>query len=67
MPDWLFGRPTIIALAVIGGVLSLLASWCHSRGILSPEQTVWLNKTAYAFMIASMILFISVGFFGAGQ
>lgn len=66
MPDWIFGRPTIIALAIIGGVFSLLASWLHSRGILSEQQFDLLNRVAYAFMGASMLLFIGVGFFGAG-
>ena len=62
MPDWLLNRSTIIALAVIGGVISLAASLCRSRGILSEQQIVWLYKGAYAFMGASMILFIVVGF-----
>jgi hypothetical protein len=65
MPDWLLSRPTVIALAIGGGAFSLLASWCKSRGILSAQQVIWLNKTAYGFMAASIILFIIVVFVGA--
>ena len=62
MPDWLINRPTIIGLAVIGGALSLLASWCQSRGVLAEHQVSWLNKAAYAFMAVSIVLFITAGF-----
>jgi len=64
MPDWLLSRSTIIALAVIGGVISVVASQCQSRGFLSEQHVIWLNKTAYTFMGISMVLFIVVGFFG---
>jgi len=67
MPEWLFNRPTIIALAIVGGAFSLLASWCHSRGVLSAQQVVWLNKAAYFFMIISVVLFIGAGFFGVNS
>lgn len=67
MPDWLFSRPTIITLAVIGGLFSLLASWCQSRGVLSEQSAAWLNKASYAFMFTSMVLFIVVGLFGLGR
>jgi len=63
MPDWLLSRPLIISLAVIGGVISLLIPWCKSRGVLTEQQIVWLNKASYAFMGASIILFIAAGFF----
>ncbi len=67
MPDWLLNRSTVIALAIIGGLISLVASLCRSRGILSEQQITWLNKSAYAFMGVSMILFIVAGFFGEKQ
>jgi len=66
MPDWLLSRQTVIALAIVGGVLSVLASWGKSQGFLSAQPAYWINKTAYAFMLMSIVLFISVGFFGAG-
>ncbi len=67
MVEWLFGRPLVIALAVCGGAISILASWCHSRRLLSEESIASLNKTAYAFMGASMVLFICIGIFGVGR
>lgn len=67
MPDWLLTRPTIIGLAVIGGVLSMLASWCQSREMLPERQVKWLNKAAYTFMTVSIVLFITAGLIGAGK
>ena len=63
MPDWLLGRPLIIALALIGGAISLLISWNKSRRMLTKEQIHWLNKASYAFMGASIILFVVAGLF----
>jgi hypothetical protein len=67
MPDWLFYRPTIIGLAITGGVCSLLASWCQSRKTLAPPYAIWLGKASYAFMAVSVVLFIGAGMFGAEQ
>jgi len=67
MIDWLLNRTTVISLAVIGGVFSVLASWCQSRGMVSEQKAIWLNKAAYIFMAASIILFIGSGLFGAGK
>ena len=66
MPDWLFERSTVIGLAVLGGVFSILASLCQSRGWLTEQQCKTLNKVAYAFMGASMVLFIFAGLLGIG-
>jgi len=66
MPDWLFDRTTVIALAIAGGVLSLLASWSHSTGRVTQQQHKLLNRAAYAFMAVSMVLFICAGLFGMG-
>lgn len=67
MPDWLFSRSTVIALALAGGALSILASWCHSRNRVSEKQLHLLNRAAYVFMGASMILFVFAGLVGAGS
>ena len=64
MLDWLLNRPVVIGLAVTGGALSLLASWCQARGWLAEHQLKWLNKAAYAFMAGSIILFITAGLLG---
>jgi membrane protein required for beta-lactamase induction len=67
MPDWLLSRPTVIALAIAGGACSLLVSWCQSGGRLSPRQLSWLSRASYGFMAASIVLFITAGFFGSEQ
>lgn len=67
MPDWLFNRSTVIALALAGGAFSLLASWCHSNNRVSEQQLHWLNRAAYLFMGASMVLFVCAGLFGMGR
>jgi H+/Cl- antiporter ClcA len=63
MPDWLLDRTTVIGLAIVGGAFSILASWCQSRE--KPARFAKrLNKVAYLFMAASIILFIVAGMFG---
>ena len=51
----------------MGGGFSVLASWCKSRGVVSEQKVIWMNKAAYIFMAASIILFIGAGIFGAGN
>ena len=64
MPDWLFERSTVVGLAAIGGVLAILASWCRSRNWVAEERAEFLNKASYAFMAASVFLFIGAGLLG---
>ena len=63
MIDFLLDRTTVISLAVIGGVFSMLASWCSTRGTTSEKNIKLLNKAAYGFMAVSVILFIAAGLF----
>ena len=65
MIEWLLSRATIISLAVVGGVLSMLASWCGSRNLISEQHVAYLNKAAYVFMAISMVLFIAAGMYGS--
>jgi membrane protein required for beta-lactamase induction len=67
MTEWLLSRATIISLAVLGGVCSVLASWCGSRQLISEENAARLNKAAYTFMAISIVLFIAAGMFGSGS
>jgi predicted membrane channel-forming protein YqfA (hemolysin III family) len=67
MAELLLNRTTVIGLAVIGGVLSVLASWCQSQNLITQHRAAWLNRIAYAFMAASMVLFIAAGLFDFGQ
>lgn len=66
MPDWLLDRSTVITLAVIGGLLSLLVSWLGPRNLISAQQAGFLTKASYAFMAVSIVLFLAAGLLGRG-
>jgi hypothetical protein len=66
MIDLVFTREVVISLAVLGAVLSVLASVLQSRrgeGTLV-TALVW---TGYGFMGVSMALFAAIGLLGLGQ
>ena len=60
----LLDRRLVIALAVAGGALAVLASVLQVRGILGAKGARNLNYAAYAFMGASILLFIVAGLRG---
>jgi hypothetical protein len=60
----LLDRGVVIALAVAGGALALLASFLQVRGIVGTKGARNLNYAAYAFMGASMLLFALAGLWG---
>jgi hypothetical protein len=62
MPEWLFARGTIIALAIAGGAMSVLASVLLAQGKATPQRAKQLNRVGYALMLISMGLFIVAGF-----
>ena len=58
--NWLFERPVVITLAIIGGALSLAAMLMQNKSAM--EQ--WIrrfNLASYFFMGASVVLFIIAG------
>jgi predicted membrane channel-forming protein YqfA (hemolysin III family) len=61
--EWLLARPTVIGLAVIGGVLSVLAMLLRKREG-AQEMARQLDIAGYVFMGTSILLFIVVGFRG---
>jgi predicted membrane channel-forming protein YqfA (hemolysin III family) len=61
--EWLLARPTVIGLAVIGGVLSVLAMLLRKREG-SQKMARQLDIAGYVFMGTSILLFIVVGFRG---
>ena len=65
--DILLDRRVVIALAVAGGVLSVLASVLQMRGRVGPRGARNLNYAGYAFMGVSMLLFSLAGLTGAGR
>lgn len=61
----LLDRRLVIALAVAGGLLTVLASVLQVRGIVGERGARRLNYAGYAFMGASMLLFVLAGLTGA--
>jgi uncharacterized membrane protein len=58
--EWLIARPTVIGIAVAGGVFSLAAMLLKNKP--GRAKLVWrLNMTSYLLMGASMLLFIVAG------
>ena len=64
--DWLFERATIISLACIGGIASTIAWVLAKKGGEAASYARVINIIAYAFMGASVVLFIAAGFRGGG-
>ena len=60
----LLTRPAVVALAVLGALLSVCASIFGARGMLTPIQSRRLNVVAYVVMGASMLLFALAGLRG---
>ena len=60
--EFLPGRPTVIALAIVGGLLSVVAMAVRRRG--SEHWAKRLDWASYAFMGVSMFFFIAAGLRG---
>jgi membrane protein insertase Oxa1/YidC/SpoIIIJ len=62
--DFILSRETVITLAIIGGVFSMIVSWCRKNGKASEQVIKWMNKISYICMSVSIFLFIAAGLFG---
>jgi hypothetical protein len=60
----LIDRRVVIALAIAGAVLSTGASMLQARRKLGARGARNLNYAGYAFMLASMVLFVLAGLRG---
>lgn len=60
--EFLLSRPVVIALALLGALLSSAASIGQVRKAFSLQAARALNLAGYACMAASMLLFIVAGF-----
>ena len=61
----LLQRPVIIALAITGGVISVLGSILVRRGSwIGPRAARLVLRTGYAVTWSSVALFIAAGFWG---
>lgn len=59
--ETLLGRPAVIALALTGAVLSVLAIFLRKR-VGREDLARRIDATGYIFMGLSMLLFVIVGF-----
>jgi hypothetical protein len=59
--EFLLARPVVVALAVLGAVLSSSASFLQTRGYIGEKAGRALNWAGYGFMGASMALFALAG------
>jgi hypothetical protein len=62
--DFLLTRPVVIALAVLGALLSAAASFLQLRGYVDAKSGRALNWAGYACMGVSMLLFALAGRLG---
>lgn len=60
--EWLFSRNVVIILAVMGAIVSALATVLQGRGSIGEARARQLNITGYGFMAASMVFFVVIGF-----
>jgi hypothetical protein len=60
----LLTKPVVVGLAILGALLSTLASWLQRRNKLSGPGARALNYAGYGFMGASMLLFAWAGLRG---
>jgi uncharacterized protein with PQ loop repeat len=58
---WLLSREVVLGLAVLGAVLSVLASILQSKRKVSEETAKRINLSGYLFMGISIALFIFTG------
>ena len=57
----LLGKPVVVALAIIGALLSTAASLLQARNHVSAGTGRVLNWAGYGVMGASMLLFVLAG------
>ena len=62
--EWLLSRPAVVALAVLGAILAMIASALRARGKLNDAQARRLNVAGYVAMGVSMLLFAVAGLRG---
>ena len=65
MMELLLSRPVVVALAVLGALLSASSSFLQLRGHVSQKTARALNWAGYGFMGASIVLFVLAGLRGA--
>jgi hypothetical protein len=59
--ELLLTKPVVVSLAVLGAILSSLASYLQTRGRVTEKTGRALNYAGYGVMGASMLLFVLAG------
>jgi hypothetical protein len=59
--ELLLTKPAVVALAILGAVLSSSASFLQMRGYVTAKAAKALNWAGYGVMGASMLLFVLAG------
>jgi hypothetical protein len=59
--EFLLSKPVVVALAIIGALLSTAASFLQTRRYISETAAKALNLAGYGVMGASMALFVLAG------
>jgi hypothetical protein len=59
--ELLLTKPVVVALAIVGAVLSSGASFLQMRGYVSAKAAKALNWAGYGIMGVSMLLFVLAG------
>jgi hypothetical protein len=62
--ELLLTKPVVVALAVLGAILSSSASFLQMRGYVGEKAGRALNWAGYGVMGASMLLFVLAGLLG---
>lgn len=62
--EFLLTKPVVVSLAVLGALLSSVASFLQTRGYLNEKTGKAMNYAGYGVMGASMLLFVLAGLWG---
>lgn len=62
--ELLLTQPVVVALAILGAVLSTAASFLQTRNYVSEKTGKAINYAGYGVMAASMLLFALAGLRG---
>ena len=62
--ELLLTKTVVVALAIIGALVSTAASMLQSKRVLSERSVRLLNYSGYAAMGLSMLLFVLAGLWG---
>jgi predicted membrane channel-forming protein YqfA (hemolysin III family) len=65
--ELLLTKPVVVALAVLGAIIAVVASLLGAKGTLTQRQARRLNVIAYVVMGASMLLFALAGLRGVPE